>query len=52
MTIALSGLKPSESFHSMDDLIVIGCSEQHMSKNLTNVIELYRNNNLRLHPQK
>jgi len=30
----------------------IACSEQHMIKNLTNVFELLRKNNLKLHPKK
>jgi len=37
MTIAFSGLEPSQAFLYMDDLIVIGCSEKHMLKNLTDV---------------
>jgi len=32
MTIALSGLEPSQAFLYMDYLIVIGCSEKHMLK--------------------
>jgi len=39
MTIAFSGLEPSQAFFYMDDLIVIGCSEKHMPKNLTDVFE-------------
>jgi len=30
MTIAFSGLEPSQAFLYMDDLIVIGCSEKHI----------------------
>jgi len=52
MTIAFSGLNPSQAFLYMDDLIVIGCSENHMIKNLTNVFDLSRKHNLKLHPEK
>jgi len=34
MTIAFSGLEASQALLYMDDLIVIGCSERHMLKNL------------------
>jgi len=52
MTIAFSGLEPSQAFLYMDDLIVIGCSEKHMLKNLTDVFEKCRKYNLKLHPEK
>jgi len=52
MTIAFSGLNPSQAFLYMDDLIVIGCSENHMIKNLTNVFDLCRKHNPKLHPEK
>jgi len=39
MTIAFSGLEPLQAFLYMDDLIVIGCSEKHMLKNITDVSE-------------
>jgi len=52
MTIAFSGLDPSQAFLYMDDLIVIGCSETHMLKNLSDVFEKYRKYNLKLHPEK
>jgi len=32
MTIAFSGLEPSQAFLYMDDLMVIGCSEKHIIK--------------------
>lgn len=50
--MTLSGLEPSQTFLYMDDLVVIGCSEQHMFKNLTNIFELCRKHNLKLHPEK
>jgi len=34
MTIAFFGLEPSQAFLYVDDLIVIGCSEKHVLKNL------------------
>jgi len=46
MTIAFAGLEPSQDFLYMDDLIVIGCSEKHMLKNLTDVFEKCRKYNL------
>jgi len=52
MTIAFSGLEPSQAFLYTDDLIVIGCSEKHMLKNLTDVFEKCRKHNLKLHPEK
>lgn len=52
MTIAFSGLKPEQAFLYMDDLVVLGCSEKHMLSNLTDIFELCRKNNLKLHPEK
>lgn len=52
MSLAFSGLSPEQAFLYMDDLIVIGCSEQHMLKNLRNVFETCRKYNLKLHPDK
>jgi len=52
MTIAFSGLEPSQAFLYMDDLIVIGCSGKHMLKKLTDVFEKCRKYNLKLHPEK
>jgi len=52
MTLAFSGLTPSQAFLYMDDLVVIGCSEKHMLKNLTDVFKLCRQHNLKLHPEK
>jgi len=40
MTIGFSGIEPSQAFLYMDDLIVIGCSEMHMIKNLTDVFDV------------
>ena len=52
MTLAFSGLKPSQAFLYMDDLVVLGCSEKHMLSNLTDVFDLCRKYNLKLHPDK
>jgi len=52
MTLAYSGLKPSQASLYVDDLLVIGCSENHMIKNLTNVFNLCRKHNIKLHPEK
>jgi len=51
MTTAFSGPEPSQEFLYMDDLIVIGFSEKHMLKNLTDVFEKCRQHNLKLHPE-
>ena len=52
MTIAFSGLKLSQAFLYMDDLIVIGCSEKHMLNNFISVFDVCRKHNLKLHPEK
>ena len=52
MTIVFSGLNPEQAFLYMDDLVVLGCSEKHMLSNLTNVFELCREHDLKLHPEK
>jgi len=44
MTIAFLGIEPSQAFLNVDDLIVIGCSE--------NLIDLCRKHNLKLHLEK
>jgi len=50
MTIAFSGKEPSQACLNIDYLIVNGCSEQHMIKNLTDIFELCRKNNLKHYP--
>jgi len=45
-TIAFPGLEPSQAFIYMDDLVVIGCSEKHVLKNLTDVFEKRRLHNI------
>jgi len=52
MTIAFSGLEATQAFLYMDDLIVIGCSERYMLKNLKDIFKICRKYNLKLHPQK
>jgi len=52
MTISFLGIESSQAFLYMDDLIVIGCSEKHMIKNLTNVFDSCRKHNLKLQPEK
>lgn len=52
MTIAFSGLSPEQAFIYMDDLIVIGFSENHHIKNLSQVFDTCRKHNLKLNPQK
>lgn len=52
MTIAFSGLSPQQSFIYMDDLIVIGSTENQHLHNLENVFEMCRQHNLKLNPEK
>ena len=52
MTIAFSGLKPSQAFLYMDVLVVLDCSEKHKLSNLIHVFKLCRKHNLILHPDK
>ena len=52
MSLAFSGLGPNRAFVYMDDLIVIGCSENHMLANLKAVFDICRKTNLKLHPDK
>lgn len=52
MSLAFSGLSPAKAFLYMDDLVVIGCSEQQMINNLREVFKICRQFNLKLHPDK
>ena len=52
MSLAFSGLGPNRAFVYMDDLIVIGCSTNHMLSNLKAVFDICRKTNLKLHPDK
>lgn len=52
MTIAMAGLNPECAFIYIDDIIVIGCSENHHFQNLTTVFERLRHYNLKLNPAK
>lgn len=52
MSIAFSGLSPMQCFLYMDDLIVIGASEQHHLANLQSVFDACRKSNLKLNPYK
>lgn len=52
MSLAFSGLSPAQAFVYMDDLIVIGCSSEHMLRNLRDVFNTCRKYNLKLHPEK
>lgn len=52
MTIAFSGLPPDQAFIYMDDLIVIGFSENQHINNLENVFKVCRKTNLKLNPEK
>jgi hypothetical protein len=52
MSLAFSGLSAQQAFLYMDDLIVIGCSENHHCQNLSDVLQTCRKYNLKLNPQK
>lgn len=52
MTIAFSGLSSQQAFIYMDDLIVIGTSENQHLHNLKSVFEMCRKHNLKLNPEK
>lgn len=52
MTIALAGLTPECAFVYVDDIVVIGCSENHHLRNLRLVFEKLRQYNLKLNPEK
>lgn len=52
MTLAFSGLIPERVLIYMDDLIVIGFTEQHHLENLELVFESCRKFNLKLQPDK
>lgn len=52
MSLAFAGLAPEKAFLYMDDLIVIGCSEDHHLANLKDIFENCRKYNLLLNPKK
>ena len=52
VTFAFAGLTPAQAFLYMDDLVVLGCSEKYMLENLTDVFEICRKYNLKLHAEK
>lgn len=52
MALAFSGLSPATCFIYLDDIIVIGISENHHLKNLESVFKTCRKFNLKLNPDK
>ena len=52
MSLAFAGITPERAFLYMDDLIVVGCSDQHHLNNLRKVFETCRKHNLKLNPLK
>ena len=52
MMVGLSGLPPHTCFLYLDDIIVIGCSENHHIQNLRQVFAKLREKNLKLNPEK
>lgn len=52
MQIAFSGLGPERCFIYMDDIIVIGRSEDEHLQNLRSVFKICREKNLKLNPEK
>lgn len=52
MAIAFSGIPAGTAFLYIDDIIVVGCSENHHLKNLRTVFETLRKYNLKINPYK
>lgn len=52
MSLAFAALPPEQAFIYMDDIVVIGCSEDHQLENLEAVFKICRKYNLRLNPEK
>lgn len=52
MNIAFTGLTPNKMFLYLDDIIIIGNSEQHHIKNLKEVFHNCRIRNLKINPEK
>jgi Reverse transcriptase (RNA-dependent DNA polymerase)/RNase H-like domain found in reverse transcriptase len=52
MTIAFAGLVPDVAFLYIDDLVVLGCSEQHHLLNLSKIFKRLLDKNLKLNPLK
>ena len=52
MTIAFSGLNPATAFIYLDDIIVIGTSQEHHLRNLEKVFTICREKRLKLNPIK
>lgn len=52
MAIAFAGMPPDKAFLYIDDIIVIGKSEQNHLENLRVVFQTLRQRNLKIHPRK
>lgn len=52
MSIAFSGLPPDRAFLYIDDIIVIGRTENHHIVNLKSVFDILRKHNLKINPEK
>lgn len=52
MAIAFTGIPPDQAFLYLDDIIVVGRSEQHHLDNLRSVFQIMRKFNLKIHPHK
>lgn len=52
MAMAFSGLKPSQAFLYMDDIIILGVTEDHHLNNLRDVFETCRRTNLKINAKK
>lgn len=52
MSLAFAGLPAEQAFLYMDDIIVIGTSENDQLRNLKNIFAICRKYNLKLNPEK
>lgn len=52
MSLAFGGMKPETALLYMDDIVVLGCSENHHLRNLEQVFEVCRKYQLKLNPDK
>lgn len=52
MSIAFAGITTEQAFLYIDDVIIVGCSENHHLQNIRKVFETFRKYNLKINPEK